>query len=423
MSTSLGASPGGTGLPTSGKLDAIDLAVDTASLARGLRVVERAVSGRAARAVPILNNLLLTASDGRLTLTASDGYCAIKAACLAEVRTPGRVALPAKLLAEYADRLAAERVTIILDSARGLVRVAAGRASATIAAVDPDTFPALPDPPLDRAVTIDTAGLRRALGRVAPFAAEDDARPVLGAIRCRIDDRGLTAAAADGHRAARARCAILAGAADTGGELLIPARAIGQLARLLRDDTPTYLMTMTGRNGCWFVHGAVALYSQLIDGAFPDVDQLIPAGASTTCTVDTGTLAQALRQAGLFDETATARSVLLQATAGTLTVFAGGDDAGEGLSEIDAEVNGVGGIVVLDTGYLKDLLGGSPPARLALAWEGEYTAIAVRDADRHLDEIAADDVWVLMPQYGQDVLARFDRARREAVAGARSAAA
>ena len=423
MSTSLGASPGGTGLPTSGKLDAIDLAVDTASLARGLRVVERAVSGRAARAVPILNNLLLTASDGRLTLTASDGYCAIKAACLAEVRTPGRVALPARLLAEYADRLAAERVTIILDSARGRVRVAAGRASATIAAVDPDTFPALPDPPLDRAVTIDTAGLRRALGRVAPFAAEDDARPVLGAIRCRFDDRGLTAAAADGHRAARARCAILAGAADTGGELLIPARAIGQLARLLRDDTPTYLMTMTGRNGCWFVHGAVALYSQLIDGAFPDVDQLIPAGASTTCTVDTGTLAQALRQAGLFDETATARSVLLQATAGTLTVFAGGDDAGEGLSEIDAEVNGVGGIVVLDTGYLKDLLDGSPPARLALAWEGEYTAIAVRDADRHEDAIAADDVWVLMPQYGQDVLARFDRARREAVAGARSIAA
>ncbi len=423
MSTTLGASPGSTGLPTSGKLDAIDLAVDTASLARGLRVVERAVSGRAARALPILNNLLLTAGDGRLTLTASDGSCAIKAACLAKVRTPGRVALPARLLAEYADRLAAEQVMIILDPARGRVRVAAGRASATIAAVDPDTFPALPDPPLDRAVTIDTAGLRRALGRVAPFAAEDDARPVLGAIRCRIDDRGLTAAAADGHRAARARCAILAGAADTGGELLIPARAIGQLARLLRDDTPTYLMTMTGRNGCWFVHGAVALYSQLIDGAFPDVDQLIPAGASTTCTVDTGTLAQALRQAGLFDETATARSVLLQATAGTLTVFAGGDDAGEGLSEIDAEVNGVGGIVVLDTGYLKDLLDGSPPARLALAWEGEYTAIAVRDADRHLDEIAAADVWVLMPQYGQDVLARFDRARREAVAGARSIAA
>lgn len=423
MSTNLGVSPGGTGLPKTGRLDAIDLAVETASLARGLRVVERAVSGRAAKALPILQYLLLTAGDGRLTLTASDGHCAIKAACLAEVRTPGRVALPAKLLAEYADRLAAGRVGIAVDPARGRVRVTAGRASATIAALDPDAFPALPDPPLDRAVTIDTPGLRRALGRVAPFAADDDARPVLGAIRCRFDERGLTAAAADGHRAARARCAVLAGAASEASELLIPARVIGHLARLLRDDTPTYLMPLPGGNGCWFVHGAVALYSQLLDGAFPDVDQLIPAGASTTCTVDTAILAQALRQAGLFDEGATARSVLLQATAGTLAVFAGGDEAGEGLSEIDAEVSGSGGTIVLDTGYLKDLVGGSAPTRLALAWEGAYQAIAVRDAERRDGEIDADDVWVLMPQYGQDVLARFDRARREADAGERSIAA
>lgn len=423
MSTTLGALPGDSGLPTTGKLDALELTLDTASLARGLRVVERAVSGRAAKTLPILHYLLLTAGDGRLTLTASDGYCAIKAACLAEVRVPGRVALPARLLAEYADRLAADRVTIFVDPARGRVRVTAGRASATIAAVDPDAFPALPDPPLDRALTLDTTGLRRALGRVAPFAADDDARPVLGTIRCRFDDRGLIAAAADGHRAARARCAVIAGAAGAGEELLIPARAVGQLARLLRDDTPTYLMTLPGRNGCWFVHGAVALYSQLIDGAFPDVDQLIPAGASTTCTVETGTLALALRQAGLFDEGAAARSVLLQVAAGTLTVFAGGDDAGQGLSEIDAEVTGVGGTLVLDTGYLKDLLGGSAPSRLTLAWEGEYKAIAVRDADRRPDEITADDVWVLMPQYGQEVLARFERACQEVAAAERPRAA
>lgn len=423
MSTIFGRSPGAGSRPVAGNSDAIALAVDTASLARGLRVVERAVSGRAARALPVLNNLLLTAADGRLTLTATDGYCAIKAACLAEVRTPGRIALPAKLLAEYADRLAAERVTIVHDPARRRVRVTAGRASATLAAVDPDTFPALPDPPLDRAVTLDTAGLRRALGRVAPFAADDEARPVLGAIRCRFDDRGLTAAAADGHRAARARCAVLAGGENVGGELLIPARAIGHLARLLRDDTPTYLMALPARHGCWFAHGAVALYSQLLDGAFPEVDQLIPAGASTTCTVDTATLAQALRQAGLFDEGSAARSVLLQATAGTLAVFAGGDDAGEGLTEIDAGVSGAGGTLVLDTGYLKDLVGGSAPTRLALAWEGAYKAIAVRDADRRDGEIDADDAWVLMPQYGQDVLARFERARREAVAGERPVAA
>jgi len=199
-----------------GPIDALALSVDTASLARGLRVVERVVPGRAARTLPILQHLLLAADNGRLTLTASDGYCAIKAACIAVVGVPGRVALPARLFAEYVDRLTAERVTLVADPARERVRVGAGRASALLGTDDPAAFPALPDPPLDRALTIDATGLRRAFGRVGPFAAVDDTRPILAAINCRLDERGLTAAATDGNRVARARCAVLAGADDTG---------------------------------------------------------------------------------------------------------------------------------------------------------------------------------------------------------------
>ncbi len=408
---------------TTDPIPAIRLTVDTASLARGLRVVERVVPTRTARTLPILQHLLLTAGDGRLTLTASDGHCAIKAACIAVVGTPGRVALPARLFAEYVERLTADRVTIVAEPARWRVRVGAGRAGALIGATDPDAFPSLPDPPLDRALTLDSAGLRRALGRVAPFAAENDARPPLGAISCRFDERGLTAAAADGNRVARARCAILAGTGDAWGELLIPARVVGQLARLLRDDAPTDLLALPGRNGCWFVHGMVAVYGQLVDGAFPDIDRHIPTEATTTCTVDTATLGQALGQAGLFDEGAPARSVLFHVAADTLTVFAGGDGAGDGVSAIDAEVTGAGGTLVLDTRYVKDLLGGSAPARLVFAWEGAHRPVVARDADRRPGEVTADDVWVIMPQYGKDVVARFEQVRREVAADARAPAA
>jgi len=205
------------------------------------------------------------------------------------------------------------------------------------------------------------------------------------------------------------------------GELLIPARVVGLLVRLLRDDEPVYLMTLPGRNGCWFVHGAIAVYSRLIDGPFPEVDQFIPERAATTCTVDTAALAQALGQAGLFDEGGTSRSLLFHVAADTLTVFASGGGAGEGLSAIDAAVTGAGGSIVLDTRYMKDLLGGTPPARLTFGWEGEHRPVAVRDADRRPEEITADDVWVIMPQYGKEVVARFDQVRREVDAGARAA--
>lgn len=351
--TPLGAADGPAATPMPA---ALDLSVDTASLARALRIVERVVPGRATKTLPILHHLLLAADDGRLTLTTSDGYCAIKAACVAVVRTPGRIALPARLLAEYVDRMTADRVAIVADPARRRVRAGAGRASALIGAEDPDAFPALPDPPLDRALTIDAAELRRAFGRVAPFAADGGPRPILEAIRCRFDDRGLTAAATDGNRVARARCAVVAGAGNAGDELLVPARVAGQFARLLRDDEPTYLMALPGGNGCWFVHGAVAVYSRLVDGAFPDVDQFIPAQVATTCTVETAALGRALAQAGLFDEGAASRSVLFHAAGGSLTVFAGGGGVGEGVSEIDAEVAGGGGSLVLDTRYVKDLL-------------------------------------------------------------------
>ena len=309
-----------------------------------------------------------------------------------------------------------------------------------------------PDPPGLRraaALAVPVPGVRRALARVIESAAVEHKNAALTAVQWRFEERWLTASAGDGYRLARARCAVPAGdTGPVGRDLLVPARAAGEVHRLLAslgDDegfliAPRHAAGEEGYDGeaaagedgakaraadwwrgCWFVGGAVSVYTSFLDGAFPDVGRLIPAegAAPNSLTVDTAALRQVLSQAGLFNPRGEdARSVLFDVAPGLLTVFAGDEQRGDGLSEIAVEVAGAGARLVFNPGYVNAIIdpASRPPARLNIAWQGPLTAIIVRDADRQAGAETADDAWVLMPQNNPEVIARYEQVRREAAA-------
>lgn len=144
-----------------GSIDALDLTVEQADLARALRLVDRAVPARGVP--PAAGHVLLDATPGRLTLTATDLALGLMTAVAAEVARPGRVMLPAGLLGDYAAHLPAGPVCLTGEPDRGRVRVRGGRASADFAALAATDFPALPTPdlvPLDTLLRLPLGGLR-----------------------------------------------------------------------------------------------------------------------------------------------------------------------------------------------------------------------------------------------------------------------
>ncbi|MCC6175639.1 MAG: DNA polymerase III subunit beta [Chloroflexi bacterium] len=366
----------------------MEIAVDQSNLSRALRLACRALSTRAP--LPILQNVLLVAEAGTLTLTAADGEIVLVTTVPADVTHPGRTAAPARLLAEYVSQLPSEPLRLLLDGPGKRLRATCGRFDAGLSTADPDDFPVLPPADQSTALDLDAHHLRRAIERVAFAAARDDSRPILAAVLFELGEQGLTVAAADGFRLARA---VVAGVAGDDRHLLVPVRAVAEFGRLLVDaDTARLIVTPDG-GGVHLVAGGTRLFSRLIDGRFPDIDRVIPREARTRVVVQTAGFRQAVRVAGLFGKDGQVRPVVFEARPGGLRLMARGDETGEAEGEVAAIVAGEAQSVALNSRLLVDLLDTVDGSQLELSWTSPQSPVVVREVG-HED---SPDLWLAMP--------------------------
>ncbi len=365
----------------------MDLMVDQATLSRALRLAARVAPVRPT--LPILQMVLLAGEPGRVRLTATDAELAMTTVVPADVASSGRVAVPARLLGEYVAQLPAQPVRLSLESAGKRVRASCGSFVANLASADPDEFPTLPTADDRSAHDVDAGRLRRALERVAFAAARDESRPVLSGVLFDFGAEGLTLAAADGFRLARTR---LPEAAAAPQQLLVPARAVAEFARLLGEAEAGRLVLTPDGRGVLLAARETALYARLIEGRFPEIERVIPQECRTHVTVDTAAFRQAVRVAGLFGS-GDVRPVLLEATRDGLRVTARGAETGETESALPATLEGEPQAVSLNTRLLVDLLDAIAADRLELGWTSPQAPVVVREAEP-ADEA---DLAVVMP--------------------------
>jgi DNA polymerase-3 subunit beta len=367
----------------------MEVTIDQLSLSRALRLVARVTPARAT--LPILQMVLLSGEPGRLRLTATDAELAMTTTVAADVKAEGRVAVPARLFGDYVAHLPGEPVRLTIEPTRHRVHAACGQFVATLPTADPDELPAFPTTDERTAKELDAGRLRTAIERVAFAAARDDSRPTLSAVCFDFGANGLTLAATDGFRLARAR---LPEAADGAQQLLVPARAVVEFTRLLADAEAARLLMAPEGRGVALVVGETTLYTRLIDGHFPDIERVIPQDGRTRVTVETAAFRQAVRVAGLFGS-GDARPVLLQAEVDGLRLEARGAESGEAQSKLPARLEGEPQTVAVNTRLLIDLLDAVAGDQLELRWESPQAPVVVREADRP----ERFDLWVVMPLY------------------------
>ena len=403
----------------------MDITIDQTNLHRALRFVGRAVATRAT--LPILTSVLLQAEQDGVRLTGTDAEIGAVTTAAAQVAAPGRVAVQARLFAEYVAQLPAEPVRLTLDPAKPRLQVRCGRYTARFATVDPEEFPPLPRVEGATALPLDARQLRDGLARVALAAARDESRPVLTAVCFKSTPDGLTLTAADGFRLARVRLVgVIAGSsaesrapaaeeptpdqpgaqggqgahgtpeASANADILVPARAAHEFVRLLGDGGggAAVLYILPERRGVYLRAGEAALYARLIEGTFPDVERVIPRGGACRVTVETGALRQAVGVAALFSGSMQGRPVRLDAGSDALRLTARGDETGDAESEIPAKVRGDPQAVSLSTPLLSDILGVAD-GQLALELNGPLSPVVVREVGRAEN----DDLWVVMPMH------------------------
>ncbi len=342
-------------------------------LSKGLGIVGRAVATRST--LPITANVLLATEEGRLKLAATNLEIALSCWIGAQVEEEGSITVPARLLGDFVNSLPSEKIEMTLAPRARQLKLTCARNQATIGGLDADDFPPIPAVQDGGSVELDPQALHTAISQVVFAAATDDSRPVLTGVDMALEGDQLTFAAADGFRLS-VRHLQLPKPAPEPVEVIVPSRALAELNRLLPEETePVQMMLNATRTQAMFRLKNVELVAQLIQGTFPNYNQLIPDSHTCRAVIDVNDFLRETRIASIFARDGSG-IVRLQFTPGEdvapgkLTVSARAEEIGDNVGEVDAAIEGEGSKIAFNGKYLQDYLQALEGGRVALEMDG-----------------------------------------------------
>ncbi|HEX5141326.1 MAG TPA: DNA polymerase III subunit beta [Dehalococcoidia bacterium] len=368
-----------------------------ADLARGLGIVGRAVAARSP--LPITANVLIASDEGRLKLSATNLEITMSCWIDASIEEDGAITIPARLLADFVNTLPNDRISLTVAPRSRQVRLECARNEAQIGGLDAEDFPPPPVVKDGIDVHLDAKALRQAIAQTVFAAATDDSRPVLTGVDTKFEGNELTLAASDGFRLSVFKLQLDSSVEPT--EIVVPAKALLELSRLLADETePITMRTNAAKSQVLFRLSSAELVAQLIQGTFPNFNQLIPASSTSRAVAQVSEFLRETRTASVFarDGSGIVRLVVTPgegSSPGKVVISARAEEVGDNEGEIDAAVEGEGVKIAFNGKYLQDVLQALEGGELAMETTGP--------SSQGVFKTVGDDnyVHVIMPMFVQ----------------------
>ena len=378
------------------------------NLARGLGVVGRAVASRST--LPITQNVMLSSDQGMLRLSATNLEIAITTWIGAMIEEEGAITVPHRLVADLVNSLPSDRIDLDLrgpdpdDPSAGVgsvLHISCGRSRTHINGASADDFPPIPQVDSGFATNIDPSVLRQGIGLVAFSAASDESRPVLTGVEFKLEESNIIMAAADGFRLAVYTGQLSEPVADA-LKVIVPARTMQEIQRLASEQSAPVQVTLSPEKGqVMFKLEHVEVVSQLLQGNFPNYDQLIPERYETRAVMELDDLKRATQSAAVFARDGS-NIVRLEMTpqesgeGGQLKVSARSEEVGDNLDELDIDqLDGEDAKIAFNVRYLMEIVNVLGRGKVALEVTNSSSPGVFRpaDSDRY--------VHVVMPMYVQ----------------------
>jgi len=367
----------------------MEIRVQRNDLARELQLVQGIVERKSS--IPILSNVLCEARAGGIRVAATDLDVSLRCGCAAEVVEPGSVTLAAKKLYEIVRSLPEHEVELKLEG-DSWARIRCERVEFKMAGLPREEFPSLPDSQGGRTIELPAAVLRELVQRTAFAITAEDARYYLAGALLSLEKDHVAMVATDGHRLAWAqRKAQLK--LDAGVRVLVPRKAITELARLIEeagsDETVSF---QQGEGHLIFATGGRTLASKQVEAQFPAFEKVIAVTGDKKVSVSREALQSAIRRVSLLSSDR-GRAVKLALVDGKLELTASSPEFGEAREALSVDYAGDGVEIGFNAQYLLDFLG---------VVGGEQVAIELKDGEsqgllKPASADAGDYRYVVMP--------------------------
>lgn len=325
--------------------------------------------------LPIIGNLLLVAEGDELALSATDLDLSVTIRVAASVEEAGKVTLPARKLSDMIRALPpslvrvrgkGEQVTVECESSRFRVQ-----------GLPAEDFPSFPALDFGSGMAVEAGVLERLAAHTAFAASTEDTRPILNGVLWEVRDDRMQMVATNGHRLAR--CSI---AAEGGGkrrtDVIVPPKALVQIGRIFPPDEELTVAVDEKQIGFRGSRGVV--FSRLIEGPYPNYEQVIPKDNDKRLRADKERLASALRRMAVMASDQTHR-VRMSLGDDTLKFHVATPDVGEGSEQMPVSYEGDPIEIGFNANYLLEVLRYVDSDEVEITLKAPERAALIRPAD------------------------------------------
>lgn len=315
------------------------LTIDRAALMRSLTHVQSAVERR--NTIPILSNVRMQAQDGMLVLSTTDMDLEINEAVEAQVKTPGATTAPAHTLHDIVRKLPDDaKVELTLADSGNVMTVKAGRSMFKLSCLPVSDFPEIGGAELPYSLEIPAADLRALIDRTKFAMSTEETRYYLNGIYVHeASNNGvkvLRAVATDGHRLARFEMPLPEGASGMPG-VIIPRKAVSELRKILEEAADTIEISLS-QSKIRFTFDHIVLTSKLIDGTFPNYEQVIPSGNTKIVEVNPKIFSNAIDRVSTISD-GKSRAVKIALNGKVMTLSANSPESGSATEDLEVNSN------------------------------------------------------------------------------------
>lgn len=332
----------------------MNIIISKAELNRALSITQSVVERKTT--MPILANVLLSASDNALRISATDLEVTAVVHAESTVKSTGSTTVNARVLNDIVRELPDGDIQLKLTEGERL-QITAQNSNFLMVGVSAEEFPSLPGISLDTTGKINALQFRQMIDRTIYAVSHDETRFNLNGVCFEMDKSDTTKlrmVATDGHRLALINRPFPDLAFEGGA--IVPTKGLQELRRVLDEEGDTEVgIAIT--DGFFVLEGSRAkIAMRLIDGEFPDYKQVLPAKPGVEAKIPGAVLTQAIRRAALM-VTDKGKCVKLDFSEGKLRISSSSPELGESSEEIDVEYGGDAVSVGFNAKYVLDFAG------------------------------------------------------------------
>lgn len=355
------------------------------NLQEGLAAVAGSVPTRTT--LPVLSNILLEADDTGVRLSGTDLDTAVSVLVAADIEEPGAITAPARKLQEIARELTPAPVNV--ETHGDAISISSGRAKFRLNGLPKDEFPAFPEVDFEESWKLTGRELQQLISHVSFAVSTEETRPILNGVLWELQDGEMRMVATNGHRLAKMIIPQPDLPADA--ELIVHPRALQQVDKLLGGEQEVRIAR--SENHLSFRGDGTQIFTRLIEGPYPDYDQVIPKDNDKTLIVDKAGLNAAIRRMAIVASDQTHR-IRLSLGGPMLKFSVQTPDLGEATEELPVEYEGEPLEIGFNANYLLELLRYMPTDEVKMSFKAPERAATMEPVG---NEDTPDFLCLVMP--------------------------